>query len=461
MERIRSLIKKLAVWEPLPFLLLAAAAFIPLLFVSLYAGDDIYFTDTAARMGLFDFLVMRYHTWTSRVVIEFFLYFFTNHGLLFRIVDAGMYALLAWSLYRLLPTPKPKGANWLVVALIAFIPLEIYFSAGWLTTNVHYLWVTTLGVFSLVPLRKLEDGEAFRWYEYPLYLFALVYAASNEQLLVAVGLLYGLYFLSNALKKRFHPYVLLAGVVSAGGLVWALTSPGNAARKTAEIANWFPGFESLSLLKKLEMAFAGTSFQFFYNIDGVFLIFCLLLSALVWRKTAKWYERAVGSLPLAITLIFGFAFKGWKILAAVASRVGTSQFIHVLRRPAVDYGNALNTDYGMLIPAYLLVLLGGAAIVYSLFVVFQKRGTLAVMASVLGAGFLTRMLMALSPTLFASGLRTFLTLYCALIFADLLLFREMYLLPVKGPEKTLRYHIRKHRKKRRKRRQNRQHGQRK
>ena len=77
MEKIKRVLKKIWKWEGLPFAALAVAVFIPLLFVSLYTGDDIYFTEAARHMGIIDFLGLRFDTWTSRVVIEFFLYFFS------------------------------------------------------------------------------------------------------------------------------------------------------------------------------------------------------------------------------------------------------------------------------------------------------------------------------------------------------------------------------------------------
>lgn len=426
MEKIKRVLKKIWKWEGLPFAALAVAVFIPLLFVSLYTGDDIYFTEAARHMGIIDFLGLRFDTWTSRVVIEFFLYFFSQNSFLFRVVDALMYGLLAWSLYKLLPVPKARWSNWLVVLLIAFIPVEIYFSAGWLTTNVHYLWVTTLGVFSLIPLRKIADGSRFAWYEYPAYLIALVYAVNNEQLMVAVGLSYGLFFLYRLFTRRkIEVFVLLGGGISLASLAVALWSPGNAARKAAEILNWFPAFDQLSILKKVEMAFASTFFQFFFNIDGIFLALTFLIMVLMWKRFRNPADRILGAIPFGIISFFGYFYKGAKVVLAFLENTDRAELIHVIRRPAIDYGTVLNLDYGMLVPAYILVLIGAGSILYCLYRIFEGRSRLRLVLAVLGTGLLTRLLMGLSPTLFASGLRTFLTLYCCLIFVDLLLFQEV------------------------------------
>ena len=65
-------------------------------------------------------------------------------------------------------------------------------------------------------------------------------------------------------------------------------------------------------------------------------------------------------------------------------------------------------------------------IMISIYLIFGQSYKTIFMWAVLSGGFLTRMVMAFSPTLYASWLRTFMFMYFAMIVCAVFVFSEIY-----------------------------------
>lgn len=399
-----------------PFFLLGIFTLIFSMFLRLNLGDDVYFLDVVNHTAFKDFIWMRYNTWTSRVVIEVFLYFFAKHTLLWRVVNGLMYPLLAWSLWRLLPkSGRIPSTAWLSVLGVILLPIEMYFSAGWVTTNVHYFFMVTIGAFSIIPLRILSEGDSLRWYHCLVFLPALIYGTNNEQMAVATLILYGGAILYFGSRRKLHPYTLIALGITLTNMVLMLFNPGNAARGRAEIANWYPDFPTTPFFQKISIAFASTTWQYLLNLDVLFLCFILIVAYAVYRKPKDLLARVAVAVPLIVITLSGVFYKFLLSIQSLGQGTGIFETLKDLRKPSISYDSHLG---------FVLVILSTLSIIYGLWSLYGKSATFASILWVLGAGFATRMLMALSPTILASGLRTFFILYACILYAALRVFME-------------------------------------
>lgn len=143
--------------------------------------------------------------------------------------------------------------NWLLCALVLCLPTHLYHSAGWIATTLNYSWVAYLGLFAIVPIKKIMTNEKIAWYEYILYFCAMIYAVNQEQMCLILLIVffsfmcYGFYSI-----KKLNWFLLVGFLISLSSLVFALTCPGNANRNILEIKKWFPDYININLFRKLE-----------------------------------------------------------------------------------------------------------------------------------------------------------------------------------------------------------------
>lgn len=394
------------------------------LVVNLNYGDDQFFNHFTKTMNLAEFMTFRYNQWTSRVIIEIALYTVTRYHIVFRILNPLVFALLAYSLYRIIPGKKATYTTALIVLLILFIPVEIYFSAGILTTNVHYLWMVTLGAFSLIPLRKIHSQENIAWYEYFYFMPALIYATNNEQMAIAIMSFYGLVFLNAIWKKKIHPYLPVVLAITFLNMVAMLLSPGNFAREAAEVKNWNPAFPSYTLLDKVEVGFGATMHHFILNSSLLFLTLAILVAMGIFYKYKETGLRIMASIPVGVVLMLGFLGKFLLVLQALGEGAGLRTVFRVVKENTVAFRAFDPTDLSTIIPL-LLVLLVLGTLLYSIHKLFEDPWKSWEIFMVLGVGLMTRLLMGFSPTIFASGVRTFYILYLCMIYVTAVIFQEV------------------------------------
>ena len=212
------------------------AAIIILYHVSfnVYNGDDMMFANALKEDSLFEYLNIRYETWSSRTVVEGLLALLAPHIWLWKALNAGVYALLAYSLYKLTNKASLLG----VYIFILIYPITYMGSAGWVATMLNYLWPVAFGMYSLVALNKLARNETVRWWEIALSFFAMLIGTSTEQYCAAhfaLLVIYAVYIYikNNSRKALLMPVCQIA--VTAANLVYILTCPGNAYRTTVEV----------------------------------------------------------------------------------------------------------------------------------------------------------------------------------------------------------------------------------
>ena len=74
-----------------PFFMVAFVGIIYHLRIRTMAGDDVFFSQATSELGLWNYLILRYETWTSRFVIEFLLVEIIKYPLLWRLIDLALF----------------------------------------------------------------------------------------------------------------------------------------------------------------------------------------------------------------------------------------------------------------------------------------------------------------------------------------------------------------------------------
>ena len=415
--------------EYLPFILMIIIIGVIALGMNLNKGDDIFFKLVSGERSLLSYLQFRYSQWTGRLVIESILWLTSRYDILFRILHPLTIGLLGISLYKLLPEKK-TGTSWLTVILIALIPIELFISAGWIATNVHYIWVGALGVFSLISLKKICEKKTIKWFEYIFYFPAVLYASNNEQMFVALALFYAGGFLYLLISERkFNLYIFFSLGIMALNFINMLFAPGNMAREADEIAQWFPTFGELSIFQKFDLGLASSLFHYLYNSNFIYLALCIILVIGIFWKKETIKAKTISLIPLVAAILLGFVLKVYELAVVWMENSSSGEVLRLVYRRYKDssilYGDGFNIFSIKSLLVYLLMIVIVFSIIYSIYKLLGNRRETLLLSYILGVGLITRAMMGISPTIWISGVRTFMIFYLCLMYVVLYLYQKV------------------------------------
>lgn len=380
-------------------------------------GDDSFlFLDPLTKRfdsNVFAFLSARYHEWSSRVVIEFFTLFFVQHTFLWKIANT-----LVMFFCCLIPPYFFKAKEdlsyldflWSSAFFLA-IPVSLFSETGWIATTTNYLWAYCAALVVLLPffilIRKTKTPLSL----YLLSILFVFYAANQEQLAVPlfVGLIcFAIFFIYT--KKKYAALATIPPLFITGiNLLFTMLSPGNSLRFSKEVAERFPDFLELSFFKKIELGFSSTFRTLVIEKNMLFLFLLVILFSILCYKTQSLSLLFVSGFPLAMVLFLNYLpilqnADGLTKLAESFNQYGTSiQLMH------------LKTWY-----PDLLLLLIAFCILCSLYFLFAHRRLSYMPILFFLAAIGTRMILGFSPTIWASGSRTFLFTYA--LFSWIMLY---------------------------------------
>jgi len=401
-----------------PFILLAAGGFLLHVFLILNWGDDVFFRDSILpeNVTLLSFLTERYFNWSSRLIIEALIVLIAHSPIVWWFLDTAIIVLAAHSLSRLLPK-MDRRTNYLLVCLVFTYPFIDMRTAGWIATTMNYIWPLSLGLYAMVAIKKILQGEPLRIYHYVLSVLALLYAANHEQmgtLLAGFFVFFSVYQV--VVQKKLHWFLLVQALLGIASVVFILIAPGNGIRTAWTIETQFPGYVALSLFDKLEMGFSSTLFGLVMEPNFSFIVFglVLFLAAKVTKQSRMFL--LIAAVPLFFSLVFG-------LLGPVFGKL--LPFVGFIRGAMTETGtNPTFSHFISLVPDLLLIVICLSVIV-SLYRIFVDKKDAWLVLLVLGAGFASRMIMAFTPSIWFSEGRTFIYLYFALIFCSVRLFQVL------------------------------------
>lgn len=381
--------------------------------------DDASYITAVTGVPISEFVMERYQTWTSRVLIEAtlgFIFQFSKYIWIFGTVL--LMTLIGYSMSRLfIKKENKKELTMMVLWLVLLYPLERMSSAGWAATTVNYIWTLALGLFSFISIRKAYDGEKINIFSGILYALACVYACNQEQVCVV---LFVTYLLSTILltirdKKKVSPYLYIQTVLS---LIFILTTPGNSVRKIDEIVTYFPDFTNMTFIEKAVIGVTTTMGEMLVNSSITFAIFTFIMMMYIWDNYKDRLVRGISAVPFVTTMVLSFASP---ITEKLSVSVGwiikhfTETEELVLRPASYSYLGSYVT---------LIISLAVIACIFVCLLLIFKKLKHNIAFYVFGCGLVTRILMGFSPTVFVSRNRTCIFLEFACLICALLIWQE-------------------------------------
>ena len=385
-----NLAKKEYYSEQLPFIVLFLI-YCVIFRTSIQFGDDLDLIPKYQNLTIMDqwnLIVKDYFYWSSRVIVN-----------------------------GIIHVVGPEKALSLPGFLLMY-PVYCSGVAGWMTTTMTYFWPIAAGFAALIPIRKIIDGEQIKKYQYVLYSLALVYACNEELELVVIFVVYGCFLIYMLANKKINKYYVVQCILIIASLVFTMTAPGNSNRSTSEIGHWFRDYEAMSFLDKVDIGITSALWRVWFGRIWFFIIVCALIAIIVWNKYESILFRITSVLPVTAVIIYSLPkefyqndFGGFARYTVAVSRTG---LINI----------QTCGDKEMLIELLLLII-PCVAFILSLYLIFENTWKSLFTIAILVGGTASRVAMAFSPTIWASGTRTFSAMFFAIIIIGVMLYSEI------------------------------------
>lgn len=397
-----------------PFLVLFIVAFIAHLLFPLSWGDDAIFAARVDKMGFGQFI-----NGSARPLTDSLTYVFSRWPFMWRLLNPTILTVFALVLSCLLSCENKKLQNIIICCAVIF-PSIIVVDAGFIATTVNYLWSATFGFLCLLPLKSVCEGKRVSWYWGLLCAPLLFYATNMQQMsvLLTVIFFFGLLYLA-VFKHKFNFCVSFEFAVTVLGMLlsYYLNMFGSNNRMERETGRYFPNFAELNIFEKAELGFSSTFFSLTMNAHfalAAFLIFSGFLAFLVFKKNTKTYSKIISAFPFVFSLVFG-------ILSLIPE-----DMIPWLR---LFIGNLKNYKMTKAVYSFnpvpdILFIIISSCVIYAIFVLINNRRLFVICTVILALGLMTRVLMGFSPTVWASGHRTFFLFFVAFIAVSIIVISE-------------------------------------
>ena len=378
-----------------------------------FSNDDInYFNTILNDMSLGKYIVMRYNTWTSRIIIESVLVIVSRYVYLWRLIDSLVIVLLIYSINKLCFKKSNLWNVSFVMLVFLIYPLIDLTGAGFASCTINYLWVLSFMLFSFLPYRSIIYKEKINKKIYLFSVLALMYACNQEQCVCIIFIISLIMFVFSIKNKFDYRYSLVSLIISVISIIFILTCPGNVARSIIEVKMWYPDYVNANLLDKIYLAIISSTSILISN--GIVLwLFCLTLFLVIRSYKVNFIDTF-----MAFTLL---------IVCTVLSGLRLVSLLFDINYKIFDYSTSIGHIFKFSFSNILvlcLCLLLFILIFYLLYVIYNKKSYIFIFIILLGLG--TRFMLGFSPTIFASGRRTAIFLYFSLIIVIILLWRNHF-----------------------------------
>lgn len=382
-------------------------------------GDDDFFRVQLDKYNLYDYLVMRYNTWSSRVVIEALFVTVTRLPIIiWQILDSAIFTTMGILISKLFNKKNNVLINWSIILLLLIYPFTDMASAGYVCTTIAYVWPMTTLLYLVMVFYKTLESKKIKWYEYIISFISLLVTISFEQTLCLLLGILVVMFMYIIIKKKTNVreqwYMYLYFLLSSAMLVFTLTCPGNDARYFREVKYWYPIYDTFGLFDKVYLGVVPTVSVMIRN-RVVMTVFSSLLCMTVFKKFKSEALRILSVIQLSFVLMFGFLYN------IVVSAFPSLERFYVILNQTTSTNPTINLNY--IIP-FVMSCLVFAIILLLLYLIFNKDLTSII---VLGAGVASRFIMGFSPTIFASADRTAFFMYISFFIVIIMLIKELAL----------------------------------
>lgn len=389
------------------------------MFITPSKFDDAYFIEKVTNSSILSFVADRYTWWSSRVIIEFVLcWVLKTSKYLWILLEAFMVALAGYSISKIFIKDEKNENTAMLVFMILAYPLNNMASAGWAATTVNYMWPVATGLFALIPIRKIWDGEKIKPYQFVLYSLALIFSGNAE---ISCAILVGAYILFTALyilkNKKVHPYLVIQTLLIIASLIFILTCPGNSERTKTEIETNFKDLGMLTFIDKLSLGFTSTIGLIVGKGNIIYTIFTMLIVLYVFSNYKDVLYRVVALVPFLSILVLQY---GSNITGNVFGYIVS--FKELLSQEWVFLSPSTSNNMLYALPI-IFAFVNFISIALSLLLIFKKLDSNVALIVFL-AGLASRLIMGFSPTIFNSKERTMIFFEFAMIIDSILIWQE-------------------------------------
>jgi hypothetical protein len=392
-------------------------------------ADDLFYAKRLSQFGYLGASADHYKTWSSRIIIELFLMFFSNHFALWKIINS--FVMLGTVLLLCLYIFDKIRVNHLLIvfAVYCFTPLTIMGETGWIATTLNYHWPVTFSLWAFLPFYQRLKDRPINVKSYRLIIPLLIFAANQEQVNACYFVLTGLLSIVLWVQGRYNVKLMILSIISFIEILITLIAPGNAARSISETTRWFPQYKDFNLINKLDLGISSFGKVFFLDTNLIFLFLFALVFFLSYKKYQRYSLKVAAGIPLFLNLIIYIGNtmqRSYTNIGEKSSRRAMIWSSSNLNEVFSKMGTKLSlTHPETWVPTLLIVALLACFIIglYGSFA-SSRQGKFAVLLLLMG--FCSRVLMGFSPTVWASGLRTYYIIYIVVVILILLLLKELF-----------------------------------
>lgn len=366
-------------------------------------------------------LLNRWETWSSRLLIESVLCVITHSIWAFRVLDSAVMIILAWALCRLSNTEKRPEMLTVSALLVTAIPFAVLRSTGWMATGLNYYWPLAATAVALVPLADcLWQRETGRIMQIAAIACA-IFGANQEQtsaLLVGSYLVLGGYmYIRSRHMKAAHAAIF---AIAAAELVLHLICPGNALRAQQSIALVnLRDYGQFSLVDKLSIGLTSTTALLFYTYCPIMVACGALVGSNV---TARRRGLTAHVIVLAVSAFVLRAYLAY-FTRTMSGMAGSNRPFLAMYSYSLRLGPEFISNMTHMVMVFVSVaVLGLMALILYLSIGHRPLTLCAVFAYAIG--FAARMALSFSPTVVESGERTMFPLYGAMMLCALLSVKD-------------------------------------
>lgn len=425
--------------EKLPFVLLFFIMVYIHIFQKMQSGDDFWFQSVTKSYSLLGYLKLRYMTWTGRMSSEAIFYFiFRDGGFMWRVINPLMITLFAYGISRIVVGKnRDKNdciMNWYICLGWLFISKDIIASSViWITGSVVYIWSMTFALLAIIPFRDALIGSSSKKNNV-LYLVCAIFASMGEEqvalVLVAFAIIINIHIYVR--DKKVNRFLIEENLLIIAGAVILFMAPGNFVRSNAETVNWLP---NLPLYSKWEVGFYGVQWllnTLLNNSKIIFLLLLIVLTISIYIKNKGLEKKLfisvsiIGSVLLLSSAIFSI---NTVLPRQIAEKITFPHLYYYIW----DHLNRFFFDFNVPSPfalrkisiiKFFLWPVIIAMVPYLIWQLYDNKTKGSYIALMYVAGVCSSIIMFVSPTLYASGTRTFFVLATMFLIVFLCLLKR-------------------------------------
>ena len=364
--------------------------------IPLDRGDDSYYVNHFISL---DWLVDRYHNWSSRLILDCLMVYFCHHHLIFRFINALAFTTLPLLIRSLLisafkkETVDNKLPLLFIFPLIFLFPVHTMANSGWIATIVNYYIPFYLMILAAVMFNSIDKINKTGLLALVVGTIASIIATNQELVAILCIMLFCGCILFNIKRK----YACLVLIIAGLSLLNTLTCPGNTLRY-ADSLYYIENYEQWNSPYKLYMGYIATFRRYFFSGDAI-CVFALMILVQSLKQSFR------------LALIAGLLMLAFQGIAR--SLVGGYKHQQILYYLGENFTLTLSGVIGTVIALALV-----AMFIY-LWLKLDIAPRLKLLLGLMVACAITdRASLGFSPTLFASDARTFILSDFALLLAS-------------------------------------------